>query len=751
MVAARRIFASPGYVQRLMDFIHIRLCLHDRLIFVLRIEEVSMQHSISMPLALSLLASSVSLAQNAPSQNQSAAGEEIYELITTALHTKSAETALPVTIMTGEELHKAVRATLGETLSSQPGISSASFGPAVGQVVIRGQQGRRVMNLTNSIANADASGNSADHAQTVEPLLATSIEVLRGPATLLYGGGAIGGVVNVIDRRFSSVLPAKPEFAVETRRDSAADLKTTVGSLDFATGNLVWHLDGVKRNWNDLDIPGLAIDPAYIAAEEAAHEEEHGDEEHEEITNTDGYIANTGGATTNATGGVTWVLDSGHVGFAYSVLDNQYGLPPGAHDHGHEEDEPAHVEGDDHAHESAADTVSIDMERQRYDIDAGWRNVAPWIEQISYKLSRIDYQHAELENQTVVGTRFDNESWQQRMQLTHAETNGWHGAIGLQTSDEEFGATGDESFIPVTDIESRGLFVVEDYHAGALTWEFGARLSRDQYAPQNSKAPARSFSTNNLSGSVLWQQSDPLTIGLSLNHSERAPSIEELYSNYGLVDTDDCVIHFATGACETGDTSFQEERSRNIDLTFAWSLNAIDATVTLFNNDFSDYIAQVATGAMVGELPVRAYQQQDAEFRGVEVDLDWQINEQFMLRVFGDTIRGTLAGSGDVPRLPPMRLGTELQFSQGAWNAYASVLRADDQDRPGSLELASEGWTKVEVGADYTINMGSDGELMLFVRGRNLGNDTIRLSTSYLRSFAPEAGRSFETGVRYRY
>lgn len=698
-----------------------------------------MQRSVSMPLALSLLASSVSLAQKPDS-----AGEEIYELITTALHTRSAETALPVTIMTGEELHKAVRATLGDTLAAQPGISSASFGPAVGQVVIRGQQGRRVMNLTNSITNADASGNSADHAQTVEPLLATSIEVLRGPATLLYGGGAIGGVVNVIDRRFSGTLPAEPEFAVETRFDSAADLKTTVGSLDFATGNLVWHLDGVKRGWNDLNIPGLAIDPVFIAADEAAHGHEdaaHAADEHEEIANTNGYIANTGGDTTSATGGVSWVFDRGHVGIAYSSLDNQYGLPPGVHDEGHEEGGNA----------TAADMVSIDMHSRRYDFDAGMRDLAPWIEQLSYKLSRIDYEHAELENLSVVGTRFDNASWQQRLQLTHAEYNGWHGAIGLQTSNEEFGAIGDESFIPVSDIDSKGVFFVEDYHAGVLTWEFGARLSRDEYAPQNSPAPSRSFSTNNLSGSVLWQYNDPLTIGLSLNHSERAPSIEELYSNFGLTDTDDCVIHFATGACEVGNPNFDQERSLNADLTFAWNFEAVNATITLFNNNFSDYIAQVATGEMVGELPVRAYQQHDAKFRGVEVDINFQVNELVTLRVFGDAIRGILDNNGDAPRLPPMRYGAELQFSQGPLNAYASVLQAEDQKRPGNFELATQSWTRFEIGADYTFNMAANGELMIFLRGRNLGDDTIRMSTSYLRSFAPEAGRSFETGLRYRY
>lgn len=717
-----------------------------------------MKRSLQLPLALSLLATSIAHAQQS-------ANEEIYELITTALHNRSAETALPVTLMTGEKLHRAVKATLGDTLSAQPGISSATFGPAVGQTVIRGQQGRRVMNLTNSIPNADASGNSADHAQTVEPLLATSIEVLRGPATLLYGGGAIGGVVNVIDKRFATSLPERPEFAVETRHDTAGDLQTTVGTLDFATGNLVWHLDGARREWNDLDIPGLAIDPAYLEADAARHADEHDhadehhddhdDEDHEEaIANTDGYIGNTGGKTTNATGGVTWVFDGGHLGVAYSTLDNNYGLPPGAHDHGgHADHDEEHADDhDDHdAHADEAELVGIDMQRQRYDVDGVWTNLAPWIDEVTYKLSHIDYEHAEVENGTVVGTRFDNQSWQHRLQLTHAEMNGWHGAVGLQHSSEEFGAVGTESFIPVSDIDSSGLFVVEDFHSGSVTWEFGGRLNRDEYSPRGGVAPARDFSTTSLSGSALWQLSSPLTLGVLVSHAERAPSIEELYSNYGLADHDDCVIHFATGACEIGNTDFDEERSFNIDLTLAWTLGAIDATLTLFNNDFSDYIAQVDSGEYVGDLPVRLYQQQDAEFRGAEFDLNWQVNEVISLRLFGDVIRGTLDQSGDVPRLPPRRGGIEFNLSQGRWNAHASLLHAAAQDRPGLYELPSRGWTRLELGVDYTLALAHGSELQLFARGRNLGDDTIRWSTSYLRSFAPDAGRSLETGVRFRY
>ena len=285
-----------------------------------------MKFNKSVPFYLSLLATGISLAQ--------AQEDKTYELITTAIHTRSSETALPVTVLTGKALQGAVRATIGDTLAGQPGINNASFGPAVGQVVIRGQQGRRVMNLTNGLPNADASGNSADHAQTVEAILANSIEVLRGPSTLLYGGGAIGGVVNVIDQRIASSIPESPAFTVEARHDSAMEMDSVVGAIDFATGNFVWHLDGLNREWDNLEIPGLAIDERYL---EDDHEEEHDEEEdehhEEEQENSFGFVENTGGETTSVTGGVSWVFDNGFIGLAISELNNEYGLPPGAHDH----------------------------------------------------------------------------------------------------------------------------------------------------------------------------------------------------------------------------------------------------------------------------------------------------------------------------------------------------------------------------------------------------------------------------------
>lgn len=697
-----------------------------------------MRYFISVPLSLGLLATGVHQAQ--------AQQNDIYELITTAIHVKKSETALPVTVLTGDDLRTAVRATLGDTLAGQPGINNASFGPAVGQTVIRGQQGRRVMNLTNNLPNADASGNSADHAQTVEAILAEAVEVLRGPSTLLYGGGAIGGVVNVIDRRIASQVPDQPAFALETRHDTASDMNTLVGSADFATGNLVWHLDALQREWNDLDIPGFAIDQAWLDHEE---HEDH-DEHDEDAENTRGYVANTGGKTESFTLGSSWIFDNGFLGLAVNRLDNRYGLPPGAHDHGHDHGD------DDHSHDEedavpGADFVHIDMQRTRYDLQGEWRNLAPWAETVNYRLSYTDYAHAEIEGNGAVGTRFSNDSWQHRLQVTHTDTPERHGVIGLQYSVEEFAAIGAESFIPVTGIDSRGLFVVEDFHHGDLTFELGARVNQDDYSPRHGAAPGRDFDTWSVAGSSLWDFHESATLGLSVARSQRAPSVEELYSNFGLGDPADCVIHYATGACEIGNADFREETSLNTDLTLHVERGILNATVTVFHNRFDDYIGQITTGAEVGGLPVREYRQDDTTFTGVEIDLNLQLGELLSLRLFGDTINGRFDSFGAVPRMPPNRYGAELQLRGERWSATASVIHGTEQDKPGLAELPTDQWTRVDVGADYRLSAGDRSELLLFVKGRNLGDEEIRLSTSFLRGFAPETGRSVETGLRYRF
>ncbi len=662
-----------------------------------------------------------------------AAQDADYELSTTAMHTIRSQTALPVTILSGKELRDATRATIGDTLSNQPGISNASFGPAVGQPVIRGQQGRRVMNLSNAVPNADASGNSADHAVSVEPILADAIEVLRGPSTLLYGGGAIGGVVNIIDNRIPRSLLDTPVFNIEARHDSAADQDTVATRLEFNTGNFAWHLDGVQRQWNDLDVPGFPINPALLA------EPDHDDDE-----NTQGYIANTRGTTESATLGLSWIFDSGFLGMAVNRIDNTYGLPPG--NHGHDEEEPSEP-----GEEADEENVFIDMGQTRYDLTGEWRNLTPWIEHLDYRLAYTDYGHAEMEGPGIVGTRFSNDSWQQRLQFTHVETANWHGVLGLQTADEEFGAIGEESFIPVTDIETRGLFLVEDYHGDSYTVELGARLSSDSYKPENASAPARDFNTFSYSASALWDLNAAASLGIIVSHADRAPSIEELYSNYALSSAENCVIHFATSACEIGDISLSEESSNNIDLTLYLEKGSFNITFTAFYNNFADYISQINTGEEIDGFAIREYQQVDARFSGIEVDAALMLTDYLELKVFADTIDGQLDGNGDAPRVPPSRIGSQLNYSGNNWSAYISFIHANQQKQAGNFENISDGYTRWDMGLDYSFTVGRNSELMLFARGRNTSDDEIRVATSTLRDYAPEAGRSIEAGVRFSY
>ncbi len=689
------------------------------------------------------------------------AQEADYELVTTAIHTIRTETALPVTVLAGEDLRRASSATLGNTLANQPGINNASFGPAVGQAVIRGQGGRRVMNLSNNLPNADASGNSADHAVTMEPILADAIEVLRGPSTLLYGSGAIGGVVNIIDGRIPRSLHDKSKFAVEARHDTAADLDTLTGRFEFNTGNIAWHVDGVRREWNNMDVPGFAIDPAYLEEdhdeEHDADHDEHDEHEDEEEENTFGYIDNSGGETESFTFGGSWVFDNGFLGLAVNRLTNNYGLPAGSHDHAHEHEEDHDEDHGDEDHDEDHDehgdeeNVFIDMESTRYDLTGEWRNLTPFLEHVDYRLSYSDYEHSEIEGPGEIGTRYSNDSWQQRLQLTHARIGNWHGVLGYQGSSDEFGARGEESFIPVTEIDSNGLFLVEDFHKDNFTVEVGARFNHDEYSPKNISAPQLDFNTFSYSASMLWDFNSIASLGVNASNSERAPSVEELYSNFGLTDFEDCVIHFATGSCEIGSTNFNEEVSRNLDVTLYWEQERISASVTAFYNNFDDYIAQVTTGAEVDGFPIREYQQTDATFKGLEVDITFMLSEYLSLQVFGDTIDGDLGANGDAPRLPPNRFGSRLSADYGNWSGFVSVLYAGAQDQPGNFELPTDSYTRWDIGVDYLVPTDNSGEFRLFVRGRNLGDEEIRLATSFLRGFAPEAGRSVEAGMRFSF
>ncbi len=669
----------------------------------------------------------------------------VEEMVVTGAQVKAkADTAMPVNVLSGEALRENAGKTLGETLQGQIGVSFASFGPGVGQPIIRGQTANRVRVLQDGLGTLDASLASQDHANTVEAILADRIEVIRGPATLLYGNGAIGGVVNVIDNRIPEQVPEQLNGAIELRYNTVSEEDVGVFKLDGGIGNIAWHLDGMFRESNNIEIPRLAVDVEAIEALEI-----HGDNEvaHEEIENTDGFVANSDIDFNAVTGGVSWINQLGFLGFSVNRKQNEYGLPPGGHGHAHEEGvtEPEEEE-----------QIRIDMEQTRFDLKGG-AEFNGFFNEFRGRMTVNDYQHTELEG-TEPGTIYENKGWESRFTIKYDNTYRRSGVLGLQIGDREFAALGGEAFIPRSDIQSSGLFWVETVDTQSWVYEFGLRAEQQKVEPIGGHC---NNNENTWSGSAaaIWRQTQELNWLFSLSHSERAPSVEELLSNIQLSDCQEpanneaLVAHAATARFEIGNPNLLTETAQNLEVGFRKHAGDIRAEINLFHNQIGDYI-YLADIDEYEETIISRYLQEDAVFTGVELEITMPfeigLNKRADLTVFADKVNAELDNGAKVPRIPAMRVGTELMYSQQHWVVKVKATAVDDQNNIGANETETKGYTRVDLYFDHHFDVGGN-ELLLFVKGNNLTNKEIRNHASFLKNFAPEPGRGYEIGLRYHF
>jgi iron complex outermembrane receptor protein len=369
-------------------------------------------------------------------------------------------------------------------------------------------------------------------------------------------------------------------------------------------------------------------------------------------------------------------------------------------------------------------------------------------------MSYTDYEHKELEG-TEVGTLFARETWETRVEVVYDALVGTEAVVGLQVRADEFEATGVEGYVPKTDSSEIGLFLIEDFHRDAWTYEAGLRVDLVERDPDSQAIDKEDFSSVSVSGSALWQFSDSWQAGISLSRSARAPATEELFANIEAMDSEELVAHPATGVIEVGDANLNEEVSLNVDLALQWHAGRSWAEVSLFYNRFNDYIFLLNSGEDVDEVPVYLYQQEDAGFVGLELESDFHLtdfgNGALFLGVRADMISGEFDNSGDVPRLPPMRIGGKLSWTGDAFSTWVSVLNASDQQDSGNFETETDGYTRWDMGADYRFSMADDRDLLVFIKWKNIGDEDIRLSTSFLRNYAPESGESIEAGIRFTF
>jgi len=617
--------------------------------------------------------------------------------------TEADQILTPAKVLSGDELRDKVGSSLGETLSEELGVSASAFGAGASRPIIRGLEGSRVKMLENGMAVSDVSGLSNDHAVSAEGAVARQIEILRGPAALLYGSGAIGGLVNVVNERIPTALEKEVTGQVETRYSTVDSGKNASGTIDGSIGQFGWHADGNIRNTDDYKIPGSRVldDP------------ESGS----------GRLSHSATKERNVGIGGSYIADWGFAGISASHLSNLYGIP-------------------------SEEGSRIDQKQTRYDFDSLVRNPFEGIESFKFKAGYTSYEHAELNEENDPEVIFKNRSLETRAEMTHKPIAGMRGSFGIQTENTHFSGLSPDGVaetVPVTHSKSAAAFLVEEKTIGPVVLSAGVRAESVERTPEGGLR--RSFSLKSGSVGGQWMFTPGYAAGLTLSYAERAPATEELYSNGP---------HDATVTFDVGNPNFKKEASRNAELSVQKTRGLVRWKANIFENKVRDFIFGHITGNLLDdegnpgdELRQRIYEQANATIHGAEGEITYNAQGAgWSGRLFADGSQGKLDAGGSLPLQPAKRVGASIGYREGAWRGGLSLVHADGQNRLASFETTTTpSYNQVNANLSYTQMLGKQ-ELTWFVLAKNLTNEDIRLSTSVLKDISPLPGRNFVIGVR---
>ena len=691
---------------------------------------------------------------------------EVIDVHATPMHLSVMESATPVSVLSGETLRRQQAATLGDTLEKLPGVQSNFHGNVASTPIIRGLSGPRVLITQNGLDVSDVSRVGPDHAVASEASTAKQIEVLRGPATLFFGSGAIGGVVNVVDQRVPTSTETRGEFVLETQ--TVNDQK--LGTFNVTTGvdNIAFYADGFYRDSNDYETP-VAPD---IDDPDGAHVVENSNEE-----------------SSGFTLGTSYLFDQGYVGVAVERFEREYGVP--GHSHG----------GDT--------SVFADLEQTKYQLLGEYNFTNDFLQSVHFRAGYTDYEHAEVEG-GLVGTTFSNETEELRVELLHKPMAGWRGGISLHYKGSDVFAQGEEAFTPPSEMEMFAVALMEERHFGDFLVQLGARAesvtldassvllpeldahehddehdhdehAHDEHEHEGSEfirqfAVDQEFTPISLSAGVVYTINESYNVGVSLSRSERAPSASELLSFGPHIGTRTYEIGALFDLSEEGEfvlsqTAIDLETANNIDLTFRKTQGDVGFVFNAFYNQVDNYYFQEETGLFAesghdhdhgeeghgeeehsedehsDELPVYLFGSADAILHGFELQVAWQTTDNLKLDFFADYVKARLKDGGALPRTSPMRVGSHVAYTLDNIRADLDITHFAKQDDISTFETETDGYTLVDASITYDIPLG-DIDLSVYLSGENLTDEEARVHTSFLKDIAPRPGRNFAFGVR---
>ena len=693
--------------------------------------------------ALSVALSVPAYAQQTGSTGASAAAQQTddfhgtEEIVVTAPYVERLDILSGTSAVSGDLLAEKTRAQLGDILSSLPGVSATSFSPGASRPVLRGYQGNRVAVLTDGIGNIDASNTSADHAVTIDTLTIERIEVLRGPAVLLFGGQAVGGAVNALDKRIPRAVP-KEAVHVDALAGYGSAARDWSGgaSVDVPlTDRVVVHLDGSYRNSDDLRTGGYILSPSLRAEvlEFAAEETSEGnlDEaaEARELADQSGRIPNSAVKSWTAAGGIAFIEDGGNIGLSYSIYDTNYGIParPGS---GH-----AHADG---CAEEAP--VTIGMRQYRFDVRGEVDLGDGLFEKLRLRAGYANYSHTEFEGDEI-GTIFNSKGIEGRAEFIQNDRGGWRGASGAQYQSRDLEAIGAEAFVPPNKTKQFGLFTLQEFTAGNLDTEVALRFDTAELRA-DILGINRSFNNASAAFGVGYHIGD-LKVGANLSRTGRAPAVEELFSNGP---------HIATQAFEVGDPLLKSERAWNGELYARYDTADTAFNLTLYTNRFDNFIYEAETGAVEDDLPIFQYFQNDAKVWGIEFQGSQKLasfgDVDLKVDAVADYTRAKISGgAGNVPRIPPLRVLGGVELNGTRLDLRGEVEWSDAQTKTAPFETATDGFTLVNATATWR-PFGSDRNVALIASANNIFDVVARRSASFTKDFVPLSGRDFRLSAR---
>ena len=660
------------------------------------------------------------------------------DIVVTAPFVERLDILSGTSAISGEVLAEKTRAQLGDILTSLPGVSATSFSPGASRPVLRGYQGNRVAVLTDGIGNIDASNTSADHAVTIDTLTVERIEVLRGPAVLLFGGQAVGGAVNALDKRIPRSIPDEAiHIDALAGYGSAARDWSGGASIDLPiTDRVIVHLDGSYRNSDDLRTGGYILSPNLraevldFAAEETSEGNLDEAAEATELANQSGRIANSAVTTWTAGGGIAFIEDGGNLGVSYSIYDTNYGIParPGA----------------THAHAAAETTeeapVTIGLRQYRLDFRGAVNLGDGLFDKLRLRAGYADYTHTEFEGDEI-GTIFNSQGIEARAEFVQNDRNGWRGASGVQYQTRDFEAIGAEAFVPPNKTRQYGLFTLQEYTKGNLDAEVAVRFDTAELRA-DILGLTRSF--NNVSAAFgLGYHIGDLKIGANISRTGRAPAVEELFSNGP---------HIATQAYEIGDPNLKSERAWNGELYARYETPGTAFSATLYTNRFDNFIYEAETGNIKDDLPVFQYFQNDAKVWGVEFQASKRLasfgSSDLSVDGVADYTRAKISsGGGNAPRIPPLRLLGGVELTNARFDLRGEVEYSDDQTKTAIFETPTDGFTLVNASATWR-PFGRDRNIALIASVNNIFDVTARRAASFTKDFVPLTGRDFRVTAR---